>query len=135
MIVFHLDDDRATRTSVETLVSDAGFVYVGSDQWVKISAELFALKGRRAILIADLSMPGIRGEDFCRTTIKHCPGVVVVLHSGSDGIKAAAERLGCKYAPKGGDPYRLIEAIHSAVTASRRKPDAPQAPDDPPASL
>lgn len=94
--VFLLDDEPAVRALALEALERCGFDVRGGDQWAKLAQELFALKDDDVFLVSDLALPGIRGEDFCRTVQRYRPGVKIVIFTGSEPAHAGAviQRLG-----------------------------------------
>lgn len=118
-LIFILDDDDAIRESLTAIFEGAGYAVKSSGDWVEISALVMSTNRERtrAVLIADLNMPGIRGEDFCKTVVAYCKNVTVVLHSGDPELEACARRLGAGVlaVPKGLGVEPLLTAASLAL--------------------
>lgn len=116
--IFILDDDPGTRSSLTAVLGDAGYKeeeIEASGDWTQISALVMATNRRdvRAVLIADLNMPGIRGEDFCKTVMAYCKNVKIVLHSADPDLVDRARQLGetVTAIPKGLGAVPILTAV------------------------
>jgi FixJ family two-component response regulator len=94
--VFLLDDEPAVQAVLTHTLEKLGFRVRASTQWAEIARSVLDQKAGRAFLVADLNMPGIRGEDFCRVVRAYRPTSGIVLFTGADDavVAAAAQRLG-----------------------------------------
>jgi CheY-like chemotaxis protein len=94
--VFLLDDEPAVQAVLRHALERRGLSVFGSTQWSEVARRVFESTAQRACLVADLNMPGIRGEDFCRIVRRYRPDLLLILYTGADQAeaKAAAERLG-----------------------------------------
>ena len=117
-VVYVLEDDRAAQAIVAKTLRTAGFEVVASDQWPLVSQQLLG-DPRDAILVCDLGLVGIRGEDFCRVVQQHRPDITVVLFSGAEGdeVNRVSQRLG-------GVPWLLkaqgVEALRDLLRSLHR---------------
>lgn len=91
--VYILDDDPSIRDALEAVLVAEGYEVISTDAWATLSRQ-FAENREPCVFVADLHMPGIRGEDFARATLEFYKHVRVILYSGSADVRAAALRLG-----------------------------------------
>lgn len=115
-LVFVLDDEPIVQAILRAVLERGGFQVHASPLWSEIGRELMAVRAaRRAVLVSDLNLPGIRGEDFCRTVLKYRPTLDLVLYTGVDAADArdAARRLGAavRFVLKKEGPDRLVEVV------------------------
>jgi CheY-like chemotaxis protein len=95
--IFVLDDEPAVQAVVRKVLERRGFSVYASPLWSDVGRELMALRADKPpLLVSDLNLPGIRGEDFCRTLLKYRPNLGLVLYTGIERTEAeaAARRLG-----------------------------------------
>ena len=74
--------------------------------------------GPQQVLVCDLNLPGIRGEDFCRTVLKHNAKLRVLLFSSSEEaeIQEAANRLGgTRWVRKQEGVARFLEVLYELM--------------------
>jgi CheY-like chemotaxis protein len=115
-----VDDDEAIRTALFDLFSDEHSCHAASS-----AEEALERLASRAydLIITDLSMPGMGGEDLLGFVKVYAPRTPVIFISGS-ADRADSERLlvkgGVDYLPK---PFRL-EEVEAAVARAlgRRRP-------------
>src|SRR5262245_56704690 len=82
-LVLLLDDEPAVQAVLRHSLEARGLKVFASTQWSEVARRVLDLKSGRAFLVADLNMPGIRGEDFCRIVRTYRPDVVLVLFTGA----------------------------------------------------
>lgn len=89
-----LDDDPAIHSLVSKALESSGFTVSAATLWSEVSHMLVTMQD--VILVCDLNMPGIRGEDFCRSVVRHNPSVKLLIFSGVEEkeLQAASSRLG-----------------------------------------
>jgi CheY-like chemotaxis protein len=115
-MVFLLDDEPIVQAIVKTVLERAGYRVLGSPLWSDVGREVMAVRETSStVLVSDLNLPGIRGEDFCRTILKYRPGLDLVLYTGveAEEARAAARRLGpaVRWVLKREGPERLCEVV------------------------
>jgi CheY-like chemotaxis protein len=98
-VVYVLDDDPAVLKVLGRALEAQGFATRCSSLWSEIGQELIAKRRgaeRNLALVCDVNMPGIRGEDFCRTMLRHNPELRLILYSGQTEpeVQEVAGRLG-----------------------------------------
>jgi CheY-like chemotaxis protein len=93
--VLLLDDEPAVQLIVSRALESRGFKVFASTHWSDVATRVFEARAK-VFLVADLNMPGIRGEDFCRIVKNYNEKVVLVLFTGAERehVEAASRRLG-----------------------------------------
>ena len=116
-LILVLDDEAPIRAALAAILEHEHYEVFATENWSEISSRIFAAKDRRVVLITDLNMPGIRGEDFCATVRRHRPDVGIVIHTGSSSPRATAvgEELGAPVIIKGGDPRILVGVVRAQL--------------------
>jgi CheY-like chemotaxis protein len=94
--VLLLDDEPAVQVILAQTLERRGFNVFASTHWSEVARRVFECRGARVFLVADLNMPGIRGEDFCRIVKLYSTNVVLILFTGAERpqVEAASKRLG-----------------------------------------
>jgi FixJ family two-component response regulator len=127
-VIFLLDDEPAVQAVLRHSLEARGFRVVASTQWSEIARSVLDLRSGRAFLVADLNMPGIRGEDFCRIVRTYRPEIGLVLFTGADNgdVSAAARRLGgVPFVLKREGASRVCEVLEALVARPGRREDGP----------
>jgi DNA-binding NarL/FixJ family response regulator len=119
-VVFLLDDEPIVQELVRAVLARNGLEVVASALWSDVGRQLMAVRGvRPSVLISDLNLPGIRGEDFCRTVLKYRPTLSLVLYTGVEPEVAqeAARRLGgaVRFVLKREGPERLCTVVRELL--------------------
>jgi FixJ family two-component response regulator len=114
--IFLLDDEPSVQAVVGRVLERKGFSVYASALWSDIGRELMAMRSPRPpLLVSDLNLPGIRGEDFCRTLLKYRPSLGLVLYTGVSEVEAAAaaKRLanGVRWVLKRDGATKLCEVL------------------------
>ncbi len=82
-MIFVVDDNQVILRTLEVTLAHLGQVRV-STLWSEVaSLVLRATNEERHLLICDLEMPGIRGDEFCRIVRKYNPSLPIMLFTGS----------------------------------------------------
>jgi len=113
--VFVLDDSPPILLTLRELFADEGWEVVATDAWAEVSSGIFARKGCPLVLVCDLNMPGIRGEDYCATVRRYRPDVRIVIFSGDSMAQEAARRLAAPCVSKSAGPEAILAAVRQAV--------------------
>jgi CheY-like chemotaxis protein len=95
--VFVLEDEVVLQQLIVEALEQRGLTVHASHLWSDIARELITSpRARPTVLVSDLSLPGIRGEDFCRTMLRHEPDLRIVLFTAEDAgvATAVAQSLG-----------------------------------------
>lgn len=122
--VLLLDDEPDAQSRLAGALEERGFTVFASTAWSEVARQVFECRGARVFLVADLDMPGIRGEDFCRIIRSYNPNVVLVLFTGADRAEAeeAAQRLGDVHLVLKGEGAarvcELLEGLRATAGAS-----------------
>jgi two-component system, OmpR family, alkaline phosphatase synthesis response regulator PhoP len=119
--VLIIDDDGAIRRALKRLFEYEGF---GVDLAADGSAglELFG-KAMPSVLVLDLRLPGMSGEEVCREILRRAPGFPIVVLSAKTDIreKVLLLELGAyDYVTKPFSPRELLARVHAALRASKR---------------
>ena len=121
--VLVIDDDRAVRTAIKTVLEHNGFDVVVAEDGRSGIAEV---QGRAFdVVIVDIFMPGMDGLETIRAFIKHAPTVPVIAISGflfRDSAKPApdflamATKLGAAYSlHKPFRPKELLRVVEACL--------------------
>jgi two-component system response regulator FixJ len=121
-LVYVIDDDKSVRTAFQLLFQSADF-----DVQAFSSAEKF-LEGASLInnscIILDMRMPGMTGLDLQKELASRKIKIPVIVVSAHDdaSIRGLAHEFGAvAFFKKPVDDQALIDAIHWATEASKRK--------------
>jgi CheY-like chemotaxis protein len=120
-VVFLLDDEPAVQAVVARSLEAHKVAVVTSVEWAQVAKQLLAVRDGPAVLVSDLDMPGIRGEDFCKTVRQYRPHVRIVLFSGGapEVVAAVAGRLGVPFVLKRDGAARLCHVILQALATEQ----------------
>jgi two-component system cell cycle sensor histidine kinase/response regulator CckA len=88
-----VDDEEAVREMIGEMLEQEGFEVLRAEDGAQGVAIFDANRGRIDVVLLDLSMPGLSGEETFRRLRRIDPGVRVILSSGYDGNEAR-ERFG-----------------------------------------
>jgi DNA-binding NtrC family response regulator len=127
--VFVLEDEAGLQELIVEALEQRGLTVHASHLWSDIARELITTpRARPTILVSDLSLPGIRGEDFCRTMLRHEPDLRIVLFTAEDRSVAAAvaRSLGAnvRFVPKTEGVDRLCQVLEEVAALEPREEDA-----------
>jgi DNA-binding response OmpR family regulator len=86
--VLLVDDEEAVREMVGEILEQAGFEVLRAEDGSRGLALFGANRPRVDVVLLDLSMPGLSGEETLRRLREIEPGVRVVLSSGYDADEA-----------------------------------------------
>ncbi len=86
--VLLVDDEEAVREMVGEILEQEGFEVLRAEDGSRGLALFEAKRGRVDVVLLDLSMPGLSGEETFRRLRQIDPGVRVILSSGYDGDEA-----------------------------------------------
>lgn len=79
-----VDDERNVRASTQKVLEYAGYRVLTAEEGAQGLALLERHHADIALVLLDLSMPGMTGEETLGAIRRHFPGIPVVLCSGSD---------------------------------------------------
>lgn len=122
--VLHVDDDPLIHTYVKRLLSDQPYDVVVTQNGLEVR-QLIQLK-RPDIILMDLNMPGVRGDDLC-AEIKADPGlcgipVIMCSVDGGDAALNSSFRAGADdYLMKPFEKPQLLEKLGKAGRRKRRR--------------
>jgi len=111
--VYLLDDDEQLQERLGAVLRAAGFRTYGCTLWSQM-AQWLGRSRAGAVLVSELDLSGIPGEDFCRTIRTHHPHVELVLYTDVDpeaASEAAARLGGVPWVPKSRGPDALLEVL------------------------
>jgi two-component system cell cycle sensor histidine kinase/response regulator CckA len=83
-----VDDEEAVREMIGEILEQEGFEVLRAEDGSRGVALFDANRGRVDVVLLDLSMPGLSGEETFRRLRQIDPGVRVILSSGYDGAEA-----------------------------------------------
>lgn len=112
--VFLIDDESFVLEYVAKVIDACGYRVVG-----KATSGVEAIECLEGIevdlIIMDVSMPGIQGDDLLNILIQHCPGVKIIMltsRNSIDLIKKCKKNGAIGYLLKTGDFESLVEKIN-----------------------
>jgi DNA-binding NtrC family response regulator len=110
--VMIVDDDVDIRETIVDLLEMRGFHVIGAGDG---SSALEALKrgARPQVILLDLMMPGLSGEDFRQQQLADArlADIPVVLLSGARAVDEAARRMHIDSLPKPVELAQLLETV------------------------
>ncbi len=116
--VLVIDDESVVHDAARAMLEKSGFEVLLADS-SEAGAELLRAQGERiSLVILDLTMPGISGEQAFDLLRAIHPGVPILLASGYDEVEASARAGGRPFAGFIHKPFnldRLLNAVSSAL--------------------
>jgi signal transduction histidine kinase len=120
-LILVIDDEPSVREAITDILEMEGMQVVSAANGSEGVALYERHKDEVGLVVLDLSLPGISGEDTLRLIRGIDPDVQVLLSSGRSQT-AAQERYACDHAvgylPKPFDGKKLIGAIHQHIGAN-----------------
>jgi DNA-binding response OmpR family regulator len=128
--VLLIDDEDVVREMVTEVLEHEGFdVLVAADG--KHGLELFGDRGEGIdVVLLDLSMPGLSGQETFARLAKRRPGVPVILSSGYDHAEATRRfegRAPAGFIQKPYRPAQLLAEIHRCLRGGGASDSQPSA--------
>jgi len=118
-----IEDDRAVQKALRRLFEGEGFTVDIAGNGIE-GREMFRA-ALPAVLVLDLSLPGIPGQDLCREISQTAPSVPIVVLSARTEVmdKVLLLELGAHdYVTKPFSPRELLARVRSAMRRSSRTP-------------
>ena len=122
LTVLLVDDEEAVREMVGEILENEGFEVLLAEDGARAVALFGENRARVDVVLMDLSMPGLSGEETFRRLREIAPGVRVILSSGYDSDEARG-RFGAS-APAGfiQKPYRPEQLVAEIGRCLRPQP-------------
>jgi len=113
-----IEDDARLRRSLELLLDGSpGLRCVGG--WSSVEQAVYAAQlGAAEVLLLDLHLPGVDGDEGIGMLLERSPQLLIVMFTAYDDDERVFSSLcrgACGYLLKSTTPARLIEAIHETV--------------------
>jgi DNA-binding response OmpR family regulator len=116
-----IEDDRAVQKALRRLFESEGFTVDIAGNGID-GREMFRA-ATPAVLVLDLSLPGIPGQDLCRQISQSAPSVPIIILSARTEVmdKVLLLELGAHdYVTKPFSPRELLARVRSAMRRSTR---------------
>jgi len=120
-----VDDDKAVRTVIKTVLEHEGFDVIGAEDG---RSGITAIQSSQFdVVIVDIFMPGMDGLETIRLFNKHAPSVPVIAISGfmfrnsatpAPDFRSMATKLGATYSLH--KPFRARELMHAVSACLKR---------------
>jgi DNA-binding NarL/FixJ family response regulator len=104
------DDDATVRRVVRTLVEDCGFEVVG-EAALALEALVLAEMTKAHVLVLDLSLKGMSGNDVIPAVRSAAPGTVIIVYTAYDTLARLAEEVGVEDVVRKDEPGKLEDAL------------------------
>jgi two-component system, cell cycle sensor histidine kinase and response regulator CckA len=133
-LILVVDDDRAVRHAMLRILRHAGYRVAEADGSAHALVEFERLGASVALVLTDILMPGMSGEELVRTLRERQPALKVVFVSGyatkavTDGGMDDEQRA---VLPKPFDQQRLLTLVREVLDAERNEQPNPGAPAGP----
>ncbi|EAU54557.1 histidine kinase [Mariprofundus ferrooxydans] len=117
-LVLVVDDEETVRETAMMMLEDMGFTAVGAVNGLEALALYRSRQKEIAVVLMDLTMPKMGGEECFRELRRINPDVRVVLSSGyseQDAIQTFTGKKLAGFVQKPVSPARLKQVIHAAV--------------------
>lgn len=121
--VLLVEDDRGVRDLARHALQAAGYVVIDAGSGEEA---LRAIDGREQsidLLLTDVIMPGMRGDELSRAVVRRCPAIRVLFTSGySEDILSTGGELidGVQLLPKPYTPSALLERVQGVLRGGAR---------------
>ena len=118
-----IEDDRAVQKALRRLFEGEGFTVDIAGNGID-GREMFRA-ATPAVLLLDLSLPGIPGQDLCRQISQAAPSLPIIILSARSEVmdKVLLLELGAHdYVTKPFSPRELLARVRSAMRRSSRTP-------------
>jgi two-component system, NarL family, response regulator NreC len=104
------DDDATVRQVVAGIVEDCGFAVVGHAA-LALEALVLAEMTKAHVLVLDLSLKGMSGNDLIPAVRSAAPGTEIVVYTAFDTLARLAEEEGVADVVLKAEPAKLEEAL------------------------
>lgn len=112
-----VEDDEAQRALVEMMLAREGLGYEAAANGLK-ALGLLARESDFDLILTDIRMPGMDGQDFVQALKRlypHIPVLAMTVHSGSAWIRQALANGAIGYLVKPFSASELADAINNAL--------------------
>ncbi|MBA3818166.1 MAG: response regulator [Deltaproteobacteria bacterium] len=111
-LVLIVDDDRDIRESLAQVLGDRGYQVVTAEHG-QAALDYLAAHPLPALIVLDLMMPVMAGEDFRRAqvAVPRLASIPVVIMSAADRGSTIAAELGVEFLPKPARMQQLLAAV------------------------
>jgi len=113
--VMLLDDDHMLRERSEEWLAELGFEPLSHDDPHQALAQAMAAPSDIALLLTDLDMPTMRGDELAMRIREHIPGLPVILCSGHPQLTQIAHAIQAVALAKPFDQAALSRAAMAAI--------------------
>ncbi|HEX2211418.1 MAG TPA: PAS domain S-box protein, partial [Longimicrobium sp.] len=120
--VLLVEDEEAVRRFAERVLSRGGYTVLVAEEGAEAMALSRQHPGMIHVLVTDLVMPRMSGNDLARRLMAERPGIRVLFISGYDRDEARTRGPlgpGTDFIQKPFSPERLLECIHQLLEAPR----------------
>lgn len=114
--VMLVDDDRAQRERCEDWLAELGFEPVSHDNPHQALAQALAAPADIALLLTDVDMPVMRGDELAARIREHIPALPVILCSGHPQLAGIAQAARAVALAKPFDRAALARATIAAIS-------------------
>ncbi len=109
------DDDAIVRRVVTDLVKECGFEVVGQAERA-LEALVLAEMTKAHVLVLDLSLRGMSGNDVIPAVRTAAPGTEIIVYTAFDALAQLAEEEGVADVVRKDEPGKLEDALRRVAT-------------------
>ena len=113
-----VDDEEEVLESFEIVLNSGGFSNVITCQDSRLVVPLLKEKGEVEVILLDLIMPYLKGQDLLPVLTENYPGIPVIVITATDDLDTAVECMkagGFDYLVKPVEKMRLISSVRRAM--------------------
>ncbi len=124
-----IDDDRSFLDAVAELLRRAGYEAITAEGGERGLETLKIEAARVALVLLDMRMPGLDGQEVLERVVRHHPAVPVIMLTGENSIDLVVRAMksgATNYLYKGSGPQELLTAVSAAIEQGQHRSAAVQ---------
>jgi CheY-like chemotaxis protein len=120
-LIMVVEDDGLLREAIRAVLEFEGYRVIATCTAEEAIAQLTPLTEQLAVVVADITLPGMSGLEFARKIRETCSGVPVLLNSGYSHAFRSGGNDNIFFLAKPYDAKQLTSSIRDCMAANRRR--------------
>ena len=121
-VILVADDDQQIRKLVGVLLQEEVHHVLSAGDGLEALEISRKFPGPIDLVITDVQMPGLNGIDLCAHLLEERPGIKLLVMSGADASRDAAQSAELPFLPKPFDIKTLLERVRAVLSDSVQSP-------------